>query len=123
MHGAQTRSGRAVRATLLLFSLTAAIAPAAEPVSTPSGAIPYELWDRPRSGRALLAVPAVRDAMAALLARAHARLRIRHPAGVEGVLQAEELRTWLIAHAIEPGRLVLQAEPGARQPLQLEIVP
>lgn len=112
-----------MRATLLLFSLTAAIAPAAEPVSTPSGAIPYELWDRPRSGRALLAVPAVRDAMAALLARAHARLRIRHPAGVEGLLQAEELRTWLIAHAIGPGRLVLQAEPGARQPLQLEIVP
>jgi hypothetical protein len=92
-------------------------------VSTPSpGAIPYELWDRPRTGGALLALPAVRDAMAALLARS-ARLRIRHPAGVEGVLQAEELRTWLIAHAIDPGRLVLQAEPGARQPLQLEIVP
>ena len=124
MHGARTRNGRVVQATLLLFGLTATIAPGAEPVSTPSsGAIPYELWDRPRTGRALLAVPAVRDAMAALLARSEARLRIRHPAGVEGVLQAEELRTWLIAHAIEPGRLVLQAEPGARQPLQLEIVP
>jgi hypothetical protein len=124
MDGAQTRNGRAVQAMLLLLSLTAAIAPAAESTSTPpSGAIPYELWDRPRSGRALLAVPAVRDAMAALLARSEARLRIRHPAGVEGVLQAEELRTWLIAHAIEPGRLVLQADPGARQPLQLEILP
>jgi hypothetical protein len=114
---------RAVPMALLLLSLTATMAPAAEPVSALPGAVPYEVWDRPRSGRTLLVVPAVRDAIAALLAQPEARLRIRHPAGVEGVLQAEELRTWLIAHAIDPDRLVLQAAPAARQPLQLEIVP
>lgn len=123
MAGAEPKTGRAVQAAWLAFSLMPAMAPAAEPISTQPGAIPYALWDRPRSGRAVLAVPAVRDAMAALLAQPGARLRIRHPTGVEGVLQAEELRTWLIAHAIEPGRLLLQAEPGARQPVQLEILP
>ena len=123
MAGAEPKTGRVVQAAWLVFSLMPAMAPAAEPMSTQPGAIPYALWDRPRSGRAVLAVPAVRDAIAALLAQPDARLRIRHPTGVEGVLQAEELRTWLIAHAIEPGRLLLQAEPGARQPLQLEILP
>jgi hypothetical protein len=107
------------QAGLVLVALLATLAHAAEPALT--GAIPYELWDRPRSGRATLAVPAVREAMAALAANPAARLLIRHPAGVDGTLQAEELRTWLIAHAVAPGRVVLRPEPAARQPLQLEI--
>lgn len=85
--------------------------------------IPYELWDRPRSGRAVLAVPAVRAALAALAANASARLLIRHPAAAEGTLQAEELRAWLIAHAVAPARLVLRADRSPRQRLELQILP
>ena len=85
--------------------------------------VPLELWDRPRSGRAVLAVPAVRQARAAAALNASARLLIRHPARGEGSLQAEELRTWLIAHALAPARVVLRAGPAARQPLRLEILP
>jgi hypothetical protein len=88
----------------------------------PGGQIPYELWDRPRSGRAVLALPAVREAIAALAANPSARLLIRHPAEAEGTLQAEELRAWLIAHAVAPGRLVLRPERASRQPLELEIL-
>jgi hypothetical protein len=123
MRGARPTAVRAVQAGLLGVALTAGLpARAGELVSPPSGAVPYELWDRPRSGRAVLAVPAVREAMTTLSANPAAQLMIRHPASVEGTLQAEELRTWLIARAIAPGRLVLRAEPAARQPLQLEIV-
>ena len=70
----------------------------------------------------MLAVPAVREALAALAANPEARLVIRHPAGTEGSLQAEELRTWLVAHAVEPARLQLRADVPARQPLHLEVV-
>ena len=102
-----------------------AIAPgvgAGEMASEPKGAIPVELWDRPRSGRTVLALPAVREALAELAASPDARLVIRHPAGSEGSLQAEELRTWLIAHALEPERIRLRADAAPRQPLQLEVV-
>jgi hypothetical protein len=110
------------RTGAVFAALAAGIVCAAEPVSAPE-AVPVELWDRPRSGRSLLAVPAIHKTLAALAASPGARLRIRHPAAVEGTLQAEELRTWLIAHAIDPARVTLLAEPAARQPLQLEILP
>ncbi len=115
-------SMHALRLALLLGALTAAPAPAAEPTANPGGSIPYELWDRPRSGRAVLAVAAVRAAITALSTDPATRFRIVHPAGVDGMLQAEELRTWLIAHAIEPERIALQAGPAGREPLRLEIV-
>ena len=48
--------------------------------------------------------------------------RLRPLPGAEAMLQAEELRAWLIAHAVEPARIVLAADLPARQPLQLEVV-
>jgi hypothetical protein len=83
--------------------------------------VPPELWDRPRSGRAVIAVPAVRQAMATLLARPEARLAVHHPPGAESTLQAEELKAWLVAHALDPERITLNADLPARQALQLEI--
>lgn len=85
-------------------------------------AIPVELWDRPRSGRAVMAVPAVRQAVESLLTRPEARLAIRHTPGPEPTLQAEELRAWLVAHAVEPRRILLRPDLPARQPLLLEVV-
>ena len=32
------------------------------------------------------------------------------------------VRTWLIAHALEPERIRLRADAAPRQPLQLEVV-
>ena len=84
--------------------------------------VPVELWDRPRSGRAVLAVPAVRQAVEALSAKPELRLAIWHAPGAESVVQAEELKAWLVAHAIEPGRIALRADGSVRQALRLEII-
>ena len=83
--------------------------------------VPVELWDRPRTGRVVMAVPAVRDALKALLANPGTKLAVRHPPDLEPTLQAEELRAWLVAHAVEPARIVLRADLQSRQPLRLEI--
>ena len=113
----------ACRALLSCVAVSsAAPLPAAEPTAAASG-IALELWDRPRSGRTVLAVPAVREALADLSSRPQARVVIRHPSGAEGMLQAEELRSWLIAHAVEPRRVELRATAATREPLQLELVP
>lgn len=96
----------------------AALVTAAEP-----GAIevPEEVWDRPRSGRAMLAVPAFRHALAVLGADPQARVVIRHAPGAEPSGQAEELKAWLVAHAIAPERVALRADRGPRQPLQIDV--
>ncbi len=99
--------------------LAAASAPAAEPLSLE---VPVELWDRPRTGPAVLALPVVRQALNALGSRADARLAIRHGPGLEPAAQAEELRDWLIAHAVEPGRIAVLADASIRNALRLEIV-
>ena len=90
---------------------------AAEPLE-----VPVELWDRPRSGQAVLAVPAVRQALSALQTRANVRLAIRHGPGQEPAAQAEELKAWLVAHAVEPGRITLRVDAAALQALRLEVV-
>lgn len=72
-----------------------------------------ELWDRPRSAQAVMAQPAVRQAVAALQSRSDARLLIVHGPRPEAQLQAEELRAWLVALAVEGARLQLRADPVA----------
>jgi len=84
--------------------------------------VPLDLWDRPRSGRTVMALAPVRDAMNALVTRPQAKLLIRHRSGVEAGLQAEELKAWLVAHAVEPGRIVLRSDPAAGRALQLEVM-
>ena len=84
-------------------------------------AVPAELWDRPRTGQLVLAVPAVRQALDALIASPAAKLTVRHPPGVEPAAQAEELRAWLVAHAVDPTRIALRGDLQAREPLALEI--
>ena len=110
-----------VCAALALSQLDNGRVAAATP-DTGTQEIPVELWDRPRSGRAVLAVPAVRAAMAALSANPELGLTIRHAPGAEPLVQAEELKAWLVAHAIEPGRIALRADGAAGQVLRLEIV-
>jgi hypothetical protein len=65
--------------------------------------VPPELWDRPRGGRAVLEQPPIRQAVSACLAQPGSRLVVRHAAGQDSLLAAEELRSWLGALAVEPG--------------------
>lgn len=82
---------------------------------------PPELWDRPRAGRAVLEQPAVRQAVNAWLAQPGARLIVHHGPGQESALAAEELRSWLVALAVESGRVSLRGGLPASEPLRLEV--
>jgi hypothetical protein len=70
-----------------------------------------ELWDRPRSAQAVMAEPAVRQAVAAYQANGAVRITIIHGPRQEALLQAEELRAWLVALAVDGARLQLRADP------------
>ncbi len=84
--------------------------------------VPLELWDRPRSGQIVLDQPAVKQAVNAWLSRPGARLVIHHSAGQEPLLQAEELRAWLIALAVGAGRIGLSGDLKSGEPLKIEIL-
>lgn len=79
-----------------------------------------ELWDRPRSAQAVMAQPAVRQAVAAYQASGTAHITVIHGARQEAQLQAEELRAWLVALAVDGARLRLRADPAATL-LRLEV--
>ncbi len=109
-------------ARMILAALAAALlADSAAVAAAQIAELPPELWDRPRSAQSVMAQPLIRQAVAALQARSDARLRIVHAARQEPVLQAEELRAWLIALGVEPSRVQLRAETAAAA-IRLEIV-
>jgi hypothetical protein len=81
-----------------------------------------DLWDRPRSARAVLDQPAVRQALEHYLARPAARLVIHHGYGQDPLLQAEELRMWLMALAIDGARISLINDVRPHEPLKIEVV-
>ncbi|RPI46292.1 MAG: hypothetical protein EHM59_07840 [Betaproteobacteria bacterium] len=83
--------------------------------------VPVELWDRPRSGRNVIAVPAIREAVSQLTSRPDSKVTIRHAPGPDPVLQAEEIKAWLMAHAVAPGRIALHADSNAGRTIRLEI--
>ena len=85
--------------------------------------VPPEFWDRPRTGRALLEQPQLKEVVNAALAKPEATLVIHHASGQEPLVQAEELRSWLAALAIEPRRIALRGGLAAGSPLRIEMVP
>ncbi len=84
--------------------------------------LPHELWDRPRSARAVLAQPAVKQAVGQYLAEPASRLVIHHGLGQEPLLQAEELRMWLMSLAVEGARVSLANDLRQNEPLKIEVV-
>ena len=84
--------------------------------------VPPELWDRPRTARAIIEQEPIKRAVGAALAQPAAQLIIRHGVGQEPMLQAEELRSWLGALAIDTKRIVLRNDLPAGAPIQIEIV-
>jgi hypothetical protein len=71
------------------------------------------LWDRPRSAEVIRTLAPVRSAVAALHATAGATLVIRHGGGQNDGFRADELRHWLVALAVDPGRIVLAPSADA----------
>lgn len=79
-----------------------------------------ELWDRPRSAQSVMAQPAVRGAVSALQARPAARMVIVHAPRPEPQAQAEELRAWLVALAVDGSRIGLRTDAAAAT-IRLEV--
>ena len=81
-----------------------------------------ELWDRPRTARAVLEEPAVRDALRLYLSQPGSRLVIHHGYGQEALSQAEELRAWLMALAVDGSHVSLINNVAPHEPLKIEVV-
>ena len=81
-----------------------------------------ELWDRPRTARAVLEQRAIKQALSLHLSQPGSRLVIHHGLGQDPLLQAEELRAWLMALAIDGARLSLINDVRPNEPLKIEIV-
>ena len=81
-----------------------------------------ELWDRPRSARVVLEQPAIRQALDQYLTQPAARLVIHHGYGQEPLLQAEELRSWLMALAVEGTRVSLATDQRPQDPMKIEVI-
>lgn len=84
--------------------------------------VPPELWDRPRSGRAVLEQPAIRQAVNTYLAQPGTRIVVHHGSSQESALLAEELRAWLMALAVDTERIALRNDLEPSKPLRLEVV-
>ena len=102
----------------LLFLLCLAAGPAGAALRC---AVPPELWDKPRSGRALAANPALKPCLEQAALNPSARVVIRHGSRGEAPLQAEELKGWLAALALDPARVALANDLGAGDDLVLEV--
>lgn len=83
--------------------------------------VPAELWEQPRSGNAVLAQPALRECVQGYLAQPASRILVHHNGSEESQLQADELRAWLIALAVEAGRIELLQDLKLNQNLRIEL--
>lgn len=84
--------------------------------------VPPELWDRPRSGAVVLAQPSVRQAIDRCLALPGSRIVVRHAPAQGSLLAAEELRSWLVALALDPARISLRNDLKPTETLVLEVL-
>jgi hypothetical protein len=82
-----------------------------------------ELWDRPRTADAVARDENVRRAVTAIVDKPEAQLVIHHASGQETLMQAEELKSWLAALAIDPRRIALRSDLAPGTPIRLEVLP
>jgi hypothetical protein len=106
-----------LRHALSLFILSWAVCAQAQ-----SLVVAPELWDRPRSARAVLDEAAVKQAVTAYLAQRGSRIVIHHGAAQESMLQAEELRSWLAALAVESRRIGLLGDLKPGEALRMAVL-
>ncbi len=105
-----------------VLALTLACAFAASAQAADIFTVTPELWDRPRTARAVLEHLAVKQALALHFAQPGSRLVIHHGYGQDPLLQAEELRAWLMALAIDGARISLVNDVKAHQSLNIEVL-
>ena len=108
---------------VLRFAASLALAACAWNAAAQTFEVPRELWDRPRTGSAILSEPRLKEAVSTAIARPEAQILIHHSPGQESLMQAEELRSWLGALAIDTRRMALRGYRTAGATLALEIVP
>jgi hypothetical protein len=84
--------------------------------------VPSEFWEKPRSAAAVSLLPPLRVCVEAFLAQPGSRILIHHAGSEESMLQAEELRAWLIALAVEAGRVGLAPDLKPNQNLKIELI-
>lgn len=80
-----------------------------------------ELWDRPRTAKLVAEQPAVKQSVSAYLAQPAAQLAIHHGLGQDALLQAEELRAWLMALAVDDARIRLINDLKPTDPIMIEV--
>lgn len=83
--------------------------------------LPESFWLSPRSGPAVIAEPAIAQAVTRFLHRPGARLVLHHARGDEASAQAEELRGWLIALGLEASSIELVPDGAAGRALRIEV--
>jgi hypothetical protein len=113
----QEKKENPVKVLLLAFIALGASAQACAQSFT----VPAELWDRPRSGTAVMEPFAIRQAVIAWLARPGGRLTVHHGTSPESLVQAEELRAWLISLAIEADHVLLRNDLTPSELLRIEV--
>jgi hypothetical protein len=107
--------------TLPRWAVAAALAGTVSSAMAQSFVVPQELWDRPRTGGAVLEQPAIREAVTTHLGQQGSRLVLHHGPTEESRLLAEELRAWLMALALESSRVTLQNDLKLAEPLRIEV--
>lgn len=83
--------------------------------------MPDKLWERPRSGQAVAALPELRACVQEHLGKPGSSLVIHHAVADEAGLRAAELRYWLIALALDGMRVELKNDLQPNEPLKVEI--
>lgn len=78
-------------------------------------------WPAVRSGEAVLRIPALREAVAALGAQAGAKLFIRYPGGERGQALAFEVREWLVSLGVPAARIVPEPGSGVPEAITIEV--
>ena len=81
-----------------------------------------ELWDRPRTAGAILEQLPIKQALQLHLSQPGSRLLIHHGYGQDPLLQAEELRAWLMALAVDGARISLINDVKLNEPLKIEVL-
>lgn len=84
--------------------------------------VTLEEWSQPRAGEAMTHLPALREALHALLEVESGELLLRYPGGDRGVLWAHELRAWLIALGLESQRIAMQPGSVAADTIELNLI-
>jgi len=81
-----------------------------------------ELWDRPRSGRSVLDQAVIRETVRRHLEQPGSRIVIHYGYGQTPLLQAEELRAWLMTLAVDAVHISLLNDVKPNEALKIEVV-